>query len=416
MAPLRFEIHDRAHACHARTGRVITPHGHFETPAFAPVGTLACVKGLHPDEVARMGCGLILANTYHLMLRPGASLIGQMGGLHQWMRWERPILTDSGGFQVYSLADVSRITDDGIIFRSHLDGASIVLTPERSIQVQNELGADIIMALDDCPPAGPDGPRAAASRPGLAPMTSDGRIGHHEVQPDANDQRIRDACRRSADWLRRCIGAHGRPHDQALFGIVQGGLDLDLRAWSVRQVTQHDLSGYAIGGVAVGEGYEGLRLVVEHTAPLLPDKKPRYLMGVGYECDILTAVRAGVDLFDCVLPTRNGRNANVFTSKGQIRLRNAAFARDDRVIEPGCDCSACRGGFSRSYLRHLFMSGEMLGPILASTHNVRHFQRYLLDIRQAITQNDWSFIEQRWPVSQQPQTSRRHPAQKVVLD
>ena len=401
MSALRFEITSTSPTCHGRVGTVTTPHGQFDTPAFAPVGTRATVKGLLPDQVAQIGSQIILANTYHLMLRPGSGLIQSMGGLHRWMRWDGPILTDSGGYQVFSLSDSNRITNDGVTFKSHLDGAMIELTPERSIQVQNELGADIIMAFDDCPPAMADemAPDHEAQPRRAAPGSK--RTRHH-VTPEDYAQRNEAACRRSVAWLDRCVAAHARPKDQALFGIVQGGMDLELRSWCAQQTTQHDLPGYAIGGVAVGEGTAGIKQVVEHTAPLLPSDRPRYLMGVGYERDILVAVRAGVDLFDCVLPTRNGRNGNAFTPTGQIRLKNAQYKTDKSVIEPGCDCPACQGGFSRSYMRHLFLCGEMLGPILVSTHNIRYFQRYLLDIRRAIIQNDWSLIARNWPVAIQP--------------
>jgi queuine tRNA-ribosyltransferase len=348
-----------------------------------PVGTQASIKGLMPDSVAALGAQIILANTYHLMLRPGSDLVAAMGGLHDWMRWSGPILTDSGGFQVFSLGDVNKVGDDGVTFKSHLDGATIELTPRRSMQVQNELGADIIMAFDDCPPA--------AAREGDDPR--------HAVSASEYQARVQLACERSVRWLGDCVEAHQRKDEQALFGIVQGGVDLDQRTWCAEHVVAHDLPGYAIGGVAVGEGYAGLKAAVEHTAPLLPETKPRYLMGVGYERDILTAVRAGVDMFDCVLPTRNARNANAFTPTGQIRLRNAKFARDPEPIDPACDCPACGGGFGRSYIRHLFIAGEMLGPILVSLHNLRHFQRYLLDIRQAIADNGWSLLARRWPVA-----------------
>lgn len=384
MGALSFEIRAASSTCGARVGRVVTPHGGFDTPAFAPVGTKASVKGLSPQQVEKLGSQLILANTYHLMLRPGSALIAEMGGLHEWMRWPRPLLTDSGGFQVFSLADINQISDDGVTFKSHLDGATVFLTPERSIEVQNQLGADIIMAFDDCPPAAQGG---------------QGPSGRHRLPREQHADRNKQACQRTVQWLERSVAAHKRASEQALFGIVQGGVDLELRSWCAKQVAQHNLPGYAIGGVAVGEGYEGLKRVVEHTAGLLPAEKPRYLMGVGYERDILTAVRAGVDMFDCVLPTRNGRNANAFTSTGQIRLTNARFATDRGVVEAGCDCPACGPGFSRSYLRHLFLNGEMLAGILLSSHNIRHFQRYLLDIRRAITHNDWSLIQRDWPVA-----------------
>ena len=374
MESLTFEIKAGSTAGGARLGRVTTAHGGFDTPAFMPVGTQATVKGLQPDLVASLGAQVILANTYHLMLRPGSQLIMQLGGLHKWMRWNRPILTDSGGYQVFSLADINTVGDEGVNFRSHVDGALVDLTPARSIEVQNQLGADIIMALDDCPPASVDQPTGYAARVG-------------------------QACERSVRWLEQCIQAHQRRSDQALFGIVQGGTDLDQRRRCVDLVCSHDLPGVAIGGVAVGEGPQQLRQVVEFTASLLPVDRPRYLMGVGYERDILAAVRAGVDMFDCVLPTRNGRTANAFTPTGQIRLRNSVFAADPQPIDPDCDCPSCAGGYSRSYLRHLFMAGEMLGPILVSAHNIRHFERFLLDIRNAIAHNDWPLIGRRWPVA-----------------
>jgi len=387
MGAIAFEIEHRAADCGARVGRVTTAHGSFDTPAFMAVGTQAAIKGLQPGQVAAAGSQIILANTYHLMLRPGSALVRQMGGLHNWMRWPGPILTDSGGFQVFSLADSAMIDDDGVSFKSHLDGAMHRLTPERSIAIQNDLGADIIMAFDDCPPPPPEGPPEVTTQ--------------HKGPRDRGTcaARVQAACERSVRWLDRCVKAHARPDDQALFGIVQGGTDLAQRDWCTAAVLQHDLPGYAIGGVAVGEGYEGLKRVVEHTTPRLPADRPRYLMGVGYERDILLAVRAGVDMFDCVLPTRNGRNANAFTPTGQMRLRNERFSADDRVIDESCDCPACGGGFSRSYLRHLFQAREMLGPILVSVHNLRHFQRYLLDIRRAIAHNDWPLVTEHWPVA-----------------
>ncbi|WP_428389419.1 tRNA guanosine(34) transglycosylase Tgt [Mucisphaera sp.] len=386
----------------ARLGRVETPHGGFDTPAFMPVGTAATVKGQLPTAVTAIGAQIILANTYHLLLRPGPDLIADMGGLQHWTRWQKPMLTDSGGYQVFSFADKNAINDDGVRFKSHLDGRSIHLSPERSIHTQNALGADIIMAFDDCPPA---------------PVTEgDPKTPRHAIDSADYAQRLQHANERTARWLERCIKAHQRPEDQALFGIVQGGIDLEARSQSAQQITQHDLPGFAIGGVAVGEGYEQLKRVTSHTAPLLPENKPRYLMGVGYERDLVTAVRAGVDMFDCVLPTRNARNANAFTPTGQIRLRNAKYAKDPRPIDPTCDCPAClgpayptpdapdlaaspTGGYARSYLRHLFVAGEMLGPILLTLHNLRHFQRLMLDIRSAIRDNTWSAVAQNWPVT-----------------
>lgn len=390
---LQFEIlHTCAHS-HARCGRVTTPHGAFDTPAFMPVGTRASVKGLLPDDVAATGARIILNNTYHLMLRPGEDLIRNLGGVHQFMGWFGPILTDSGGYQVFSLSHINQIDEDGVTFRSIVDGSPVRLTPERSIQVQNALGSDIIMAFDDCPPSiDPSGLSAQRMR-----LLTDGPVAPQ--QPSGNPTGLAKSVDRTARWLERCVAAHARPDEQALFGIVQGGTDLSLRNRSIEQVCAIDLPGYAIGGVAVGEGPEEIALVVHHTAPLLPLDRPRYLMGVGYERDIVTAVRAGVDMFDCVLPTRNGRNASAFTKTGQIRLRNAQYAEDPRPIEEGCDCRACSvGRFSRAYLRHLFISKEMLGPILVSLHNIRHFQRLMLDIRTAIADDGWSELTRIWPV------------------
>lgn len=402
--PLTFEILQRASDCPARVGRVTTPHGSFDTPAFMPVGSQASIKGLLPADVARTGAQVILANSYHLMLRPGSQLIADMGGLHGWMGWRGPVLTDSGGFQVFSLAQRNRVTNEGVVFQSHVDGATVDLTPQVATSVQNELGADIIMAFDDCPPASHKTRWETESRVDAA-----------------SEVRIQQACERTIRWLDECVRAHQRPDDQAMFGIVQGGVDLAQRTWCAQRVLQYDLPGYAIGGVAVGEGFGDLKQVVEHTAALLPEQRPRYLMGVGYEWDILAAVRAGVDMFDCVLPTRHGRNANAFTSHGQIRLRNVRYARDPSPIDPHCDCLVCTGvdtehasvsprvsggPFSRSYLRHLFQTGEMLGPILVSLHNIRHFQRFMLDIRNAIMHNGWPEVSRRWPLSRLPDGSR----------
>lgn len=369
--PLQFTISTRCQSTAARVGRVQTPHGGFDTPAFMPVGTRGSIKGLTPRQVAGTGSQIILNNAYHLMLRPGDELVARRGGVQKFMRWEGPILTDSGGYQAFSMSDINAIDDDGVTFASIIDGSRIRLTPERSMEVQNNLGADIIMAFDDCPPASAD-----------------------VIDPE----RLREANERTIRWLQRCVKAHARPDEQALFGIVQGGIDMDMRQQSAQDICGIDLPGYAIGGVAVGEGSELIRAVTEFTAPLLPVDKPRYLMGVGYERDIVAAVRAGVDMFDCVLPTRNGRNANIFTRIGRLHLRNAAYREDDRVIEEGCDCEACSGGFTRAYLRHLFIAKEMLGPILASLHNIRHFQRLLLDIRRAIRDDAWSCLHRSWPV------------------
>ncbi|MBX3373487.1 MAG: tRNA-guanine transglycosylase [Phycisphaeraceae bacterium] len=423
MTALRFEILVRCRSSRARAGRVETLHGSFDTPAFMPVGTKASVKGLTPAQVRGTGTQILLNNAWHLLLRPGDGLIARRGGSHAFMRWDGPILTDSGGYQAFSLADRSTLDEDGVLFRSIVDGALIRLSPERSIEIQRNLGADIIMAFDDCPPALPaaaDGdpdPMASIGRPvgsirdappltgaGTPPRWRGGRRGGRAPRNRAEyAQRLRDAHDRTVRWLARCVAAHRSADRQALFGIVQGGTDLALREEAASVVTtRFDLPGYAIGGVAVGEGPAQIRSVVAFTAPRLPDDRPRYLMGVGYERDIVAAVRAGVDMFDCVLPTRNGRNAYAFTQTGRLHLRNAAHAEDDRPIESGCDCEACAGGFSRAYLRHLFQADEMLGPTLVSIHNVRHFQRLMLDIRRAIRDDGWSCFARRWPVAGLP--------------
>jgi len=403
---LAFEVLARSASSRARVGRVTTPHGSFDTPAFMPVGTRGTVKGILPPQVAATGAQILLNNTYHLLLRPGSELVEQLGGVHRFMGWDGPILTDSGGYQAYSMADINAVDDDGVSFKSIVDGSMIRLTPERAIHVQNQLGADIIMAFDDCPPsvdpsAGPV--NQTRLREAVARDSKRKRAYDH-------DARLRAANERTVRWLERCKAAHGRADEQALFGIVQGGTDLELRAWSADRVCAIDLPGYAIGGVAVGESHDEIARVVEHTADLMPADKPRYLMGVGYERDLVAAVLAGVDMFDCVLPTRNGRNANAFTRTGQIRLRNARYRDDPGPIEAGCDCPACGPGghgwatpggepISRAYLRHLFMAGEMLGPILVSLHNLRHFQRLMLDIRKAVREDQWSGLAQNWPVA-----------------
>ncbi len=393
-------------------GRVTTPHGSFDTPAFMPVGTRGSVKGVFPQHLIELGAQIVLNNTYHLMLRPGSELIQQLGGVHKFMNWPGPILTDSGGYQAYSLADTNTVDDNGVTFKSIIDGKVITLTPERAMQVQNELGPDIMMALDDCPP--PVDPQTdamdAAQRSRITSAVSrDARAAPGRSRRFDHAGRLAIANERTVRWLERCKAAHQRQQDQALFGIVQGGTDLARRTWCAEQVVNIDLPGYAIGGVAVGEPAEAIEAVVGHTAPLLPAAKPRYLMGVGYERDILAAVRAGVDMFDCVLPTRNGRNANAFTSTGQIRLKNLKYALDAGPIEAGCDCHACaphlRGWqtpegrpFTRAYLRHLFAAGEMLGPILVSLHNLRHYQRFMSDLRATIVSGEWAGLAGRWPV------------------
>ena len=353
--PFSFRIETRD--ARARTGRFETPHGAVATPAFMPVGTRASVKGVHPDELRALGTQMVLANAYHLALRPGAELVRELGGLHRFMGWDGPILTDSGGYQIFSLQALTEIDEDGATLRSVVDGARIRFTPESTMALERALGADVIMALDHCP----SDPVARAD--------------------------VEAATERTHRWLARCVdawrAAGGEASGQALFGIVQGGAFDDLRARSVEAVTGHGLPGYAIGGVSVGEDRVAMRRAVEAAAPLLPADKPRYLMGVGTPLDLYEAVRCGVDLFDCVTPTRHGRNHQAFTREGRLNLRNAAHERDPRPLEEGCDCPACTR-FSRAYLRHLCVAREMLAAVLLTQHNLRFFPRCMQEMRRAI--------------------------------
>jgi queuine tRNA-ribosyltransferase len=350
--PLSFSLQHRDGA--ARAGLLNTPHGTVETPIYMPDGTQATVKGLTPDMLRAVGAQIILGNTYHLALRPGDDLIAELGGLHKFMGWDRPILTDSGGFQVFSLATQVKITDHGAKFRSHIDGTPLELTPERAVEIQQNLGSDIAMVLDECPPG------------------------------DAGPEIIRAAVRRSILWAERCRNHHTRA-DQALFAIVQGGTNVDLRAECASELVAMDFPGYALGGFSVGESPAAMHAALPACAALLPDGKPRYLMGVGRPEDLLAGVAAGIDLFDCVMPTRNGRNALAFTDSGPIRLRNAVHRRDPAPVESGCPCYCCTG-FSRAYLHHLFAADEMLGPTLLSLHNLSFYLRLMADARQAIAE------------------------------
>jgi len=338
----------------ARAGQIGTPHGTIQTPAFMPVGTHGALKALTPAQVANTGSEIVLANTYHLTLRPGEALVEKLGGLHAFMQWPGPILTDSGGFQVFSLPGVE-ITDRCARFQNEVTGETMDLTPEHSIEIQNRLGADIIMAFDECSPF------------------------------PANAATLRDGVRRTLAWMDRCLKAHqGFENEQALFGIVQGGIDLGLRTSCAEVLVALDLPGYAIGGVSVGEGHELLCKVTEHTAPLLPNTKPRYLMGVGLPEDLLAAIGYGIDMFDCVIPTRYARSATAFTKRGRIRLTNRRFRRDAYPIDTSCDCAACAQGYSRAYLHHLFAANEVLSAVLTSIHNVHFYQRIVRDAREAI--------------------------------
>jgi queuine tRNA-ribosyltransferase len=347
-----LEILNRDPESRARLGRLSTPHGTVQTPVFMPVGSCGAVKGITPDQLRHAGTQMLLANTYHLALRPGAEVVAALGGLHGFMAWEGPILTDSGGFQVFSLATLTDIDDHGVTFKSHIDGATVRLDPAGAVRIQEQLGADVMMALDQCP-ALPAAPAA-----------------------------LQQAVHRTIRWAAACRQAQTRT-DQALFGIVQGGLDLDLRCRCLDELVALDFPGYAIGGLSVGEGPEKMAALVREFAWRMPDDRPRYLMGVGRPIDILRAVAAGVDMFDCVLPTRNGRNSFAFVQAGFLRLRNAKHRRDDRPLETGCDCYTC-GRFSRGYLRHLFLADEMLGPILVSLHNIAYYHRWMRRIREAI--------------------------------
>ncbi len=347
---LRFELLQADDK--ARRGRLATPHGDVETPTFMLVGTQATVKGLTPQQLRDLGARILLGNTYHLALRPGDDLIAELGGLHRFMAWPGPILTDSGGFQVYSLARARKITDHGATFRSHIDGALLELTPERAVAIQENLGADIAMCLDECPPA------------------------------DASPETMYEAVRRTIAWAARCKAAHRRA-DQALFAIVQGGTDLALRSHCAQELVALDFPGYALGGFSVGETAEQMVAALAPTAALLPEQKPRYLMGVGRPEDVLDGVASGIDLFDCVLPTRNGRNAFAFTADGPLRLRNARHRRDPAPLESDCPCYTC-AHFSRAYLHHLFAAEEMLGPTLLSLHNVAFYLRTMGEARRAI--------------------------------
>ncbi|MAI66463.1 MAG: tRNA guanosine(34) transglycosylase Tgt [Phycisphaerae bacterium] len=392
---MKFTIHHKSKENASRTGTVMTPHGSFRTPAFMPVGTRGTVKGLTPAQVRGTGSDILLNNAFHLMLRPTDTRIADFGGVHKFMNWNRPILTDSGGYQAWSMADINTIDEDGVTFKSFIDGATIRMTPESSIKVQNNLGADIIMAFDDCPSSvEPQSQNLARRRHAL--ISRDGVMteSQHEL-------RLLQSLDRTARWLERCNNAHQKKDIQSLFGIVQGGVNLDLRARSVEQVCNIDLPGYAIGGVAVGESPEKIVEIVKFTAKLLPEEKPRYLMGVGYERDLVAAIASGMDMFDCVLPTRNARNAHAFTRNGSLNLRNACFIDDLGVIEEGCTCASCAAGNSRAYLRHLFKCKEMLGGTLLSIHNIHHFQSLMIDIRLAIEDNSWSALPERWPVLNQ---------------
>ncbi len=351
----------------ARAAHFTTPHGLVRTPCFMPVGTRATVKAITPRDLREMGAQIILANTFHLHLRPGEDVIERLGGLHGFMRYNGPILTDSGGFQVFSLADLRNLTEEGVAFRSPIDGAPCFLSPEKALRIQRALGANIVMAFDECP--------------GI------------EVTGAA----LRESTERTLRWLERSLSVPLQGH-QCLFPIVQGGMDAALRVDSARRTlaTAPDAVGYAVGGLAVGEGRDTTYRMLEVSLGELPENRPRYLMGVGTPEDLVWAVDRGVDLFDCVLPTRNARNARVFTAEGHLNLRNARYREDPLPIQPGCDCHACREGFSRAYLHHLHRADEILASMLASWHNLRFLLRQCEEMRTAITDGTWEDWKRRF--------------------
>jgi queuine tRNA-ribosyltransferase len=354
-ANFRFEL---LHVCKqtgARRGRLHTPHGVIETPVYMPVGTQATVKTVSPEELKELSAQIILSNTYHLHLRPGEDLVAEAGGLHRFMNWDRPILTDSGGFQVFSLASLRKISEEGVMFASHLDGSRHFFSPEVSIGIQEKLGSDIMMQFDVC-----------------------------SAYPCSYDDADK-AMRRTVRWLDRCVKAWRRP-DQALFGIVQGAFYKDLRVECAKQMAQYDLPGYGIGGLSVGEPKEIMYDILEALDPVMPQDKPRYLMGVGSPDCLIEGVLRGVDMFDCVLATRVARNGTVFTRNGRLVIRNAAYARDFGPLEEGCDCYACRN-YSRAYIRHLLKAEEIFGLRLCSIHNLRYLTKLMEDIRSAIEQD-----------------------------
>ncbi|MDY5364323.1 tRNA guanosine(34) transglycosylase Tgt [Mitsuokella jalaludinii] len=356
MTAITYELVKKDERTGARAGIIHTPHGSFPTPIFMPVGTQASVKGVSPDELHDLGAGIILSNTYHLFLRPGMDLIREAGGLHKFMHWDRAILTDSGGFQVFSLGDLRKITEEGVTFRSHIDGSKKFLSPEVSMEVQMALGSDIVMAFDECVPYPAD----------------------YNYAKQSTERTIR--------WLQRCKEAMTAPN-QGLFGIVQGGMYKDLREWSARETTAMDLPGYAVGGLSVGEPKELMYEMLEYSTSLLPQDKPRYLMGVGTPDCLVEGVQRGIDMFDCVYPTRVARNGMARTWTGRLVMKNAQFTHDHTVLEEGCGCYACRNGYTRAYIRHLVRAGEIFGLRLLSLHNLYFLQEFMRRMRQAILED-----------------------------
>lgn len=355
--PIRYELIKKDKKTGARRGRIHTPHGIIETPVFMPVGTQATVKAMTPAELKdEVKAKIILSNTYHLYLRPGDELVAEAGGLHKFMNWDGAILTDSGGFQVFSLGDLRNITEEGVGFKSHLDGSKHFISPEKSMSIQNNLGSDIMMAFDEC------------------------------VQYPADYEYTRKSMERTTRWAERCKAAHKNPDRQGLFGIVQGGMYNDLREISAKQLVELDFPGYAVGGLSVGEPAEIMYDVLAHTTPFLPEDKPRYLMGVGTPDYLIEAVMRGIDMCDCVLPTRIARNGTALTSKGKLVVRNATYERDWTPLDSECDCYTCKN-FTRAYIRHLIKCDEILGARLLSIHNLRFLVRLMENVRYAIEED-----------------------------
>ena len=356
MYAVKYELIKTCKQTGARLGRLHTPHGVIETPIFMPVGTQATVKAMTPEELKEIGSQIILSNTYHLYMRPGHDLIERAGGLHKFMNWDKPILTDSGGFQVFSLGPLRKIKEEGVEFRSHLDGSKHFLSPEKATEIQNALGSDIIMAFDECAPY------------------------------PADRQYVKNSLERTTRWLERCKAAHKYPEKQALFGIVQGGMYKELREQSAKEITAIDLPGYAIGGLSVGEPKDMMYEVLDYTVPLLPEDKPRYLMGVGSPDDLLEGVLRGIDMFDCVLPTRIARNGTAMTSQGKVVVRNASYAEDFTSLDPECDCYTCKN-YTKAYLRHLIKCNEILGARLLTIHNLHFLLKLMENVREAIRED-----------------------------
>ncbi|SJZ49048.1 queuine tRNA-ribosyltransferase [Pilibacter termitis] len=353
MSAIQYRLIKKEKHTGARLGEIITPHGTFPTPMFMPVGTLATVKTISPEELKEMGAGVILSNTYHLWLRPGDELVKKAGGLHKFMNWDQPILTDSGGFQVFSLSDMRNIEEEGVHFRNHLNGAKLFLSPEKAIQIQNNLGSDIMMSFDECPPF------------------------------DESYDYVKKSVERTSRWALRGLNAHQNPESQGLFGIVQGAGFEDLRKQSARDLVSMDFPGYSIGGLSVGEPKEEMNRVLDFTTPLLPENKPRYLMGVGTADSLIDGVIRGIDMFDCVLPTRIARNGTCMTHSGRLVVKNAQFAEDFRPLDEKCDCYVCKN-YTRAYIRHLIKCDETFGIRLTSYHNLYFLIQLMKNVREAI--------------------------------